>query len=419
MAFNKVLSIGNMSDCPDNFESLSVFIQKRLTTYPGPREFRALAQVVSRYEGFFEDLLPAIWKLAKDTASEISTIPMLDTPAEIRLSRKLCAGIIAHAFLCGFDERPSNDCLSGKGLPSINFDELLNGSGNVELSKIMMILAYFEKMSRRLTNNQHLGRISFSRSKATDILSTDWVNCKTPLLLPTIMPVGTSIDDSSCSLRVDFANKIIGGAAISFGCAQEEIMFCAYPEMIVARLLCPAMGDGEAIRFRGVEKFSKPEGYGFDLSYGGPYLDNTPTDNEGFLESWVVAIDAMNFRTTFNHLNAKQHSESGILRELGKAWAGFNWPESPGSIATGKWGCGEFGGDPELKCLVQWLAASRARKTMIYHPWSSDGGFSNAFLQIASKWVSAKASVGRLAKLLLNEASPRMVFNRVDGENFP
>ena len=28
-------------------------------------------------------------------------------------------------------------------------------------------------------------------------------------------------------------------------------------------------------------------------------------------------------------------------------------------IATGNWGCGAFGGDPELKAIIQWIAASQ------------------------------------------------------------
>lgn len=39
---------------------------------------------------------------------------------------------------------------------------------------------------------------------------------------------------------------------------------------------------------------------------------------------------------------------------------------SPGSgarrvVATGNWGCGAYGGDPQLKCLLQWVAASQAK----------------------------------------------------------
>jgi poly(ADP-ribose) glycohydrolase len=34
--------------------------------------------------------------------------------------------------------------------------------------------------------------------------------------------------------------------------------------------------------------------------------------------------------------------------------------EYPDAIATGNWGCGAFGGDPQLKSLLQWIAASEA-----------------------------------------------------------
>merc|ERR1712080_419472 len=38
-------------------------------------------------------------------------------------------------------------------------------------------------------------------------------------------------------------------------------------------------------------------------------------------------------------------------------------------FATGNWGCGVFGGDPQLKSLIQWLAASAMGREMVYHPF--------------------------------------------------
>lgn len=46
-------------------------------------------------------------------------------------------------------------------------------------------------------------------------------------------------------------------------------------------------------------------------------------------------------------------------RELCKAWTGFKTVEGH-IVATGHWGCGVFGGDPNIKCLVQVMAASMA-----------------------------------------------------------
>ena len=40
-------------------------------------------------------------------------------------------------------------------------------------------------------------------------------------------------------------------------------------------------------------------------------------------------------------------------------------------VATGNWGCGAFGGDPQLKSMLQWMAVSAAgRAEMIYFPFS-------------------------------------------------
>ncbi|RZR70922.1 hypothetical protein BHM03_00002331, partial [Ensete ventricosum] len=55
-----------------------------------------------------------------------------------------------------------------------------------------------------------------------------------------------------------------------------------------------------------------------------------------------------------------------LIRETNKAFCGFlhqsmykcRLKDNVG-IATGNWGCGAFGGDPEIKSIIQWLAASQ------------------------------------------------------------
>lgn len=48
-----------------------------------------------------------------------------------------------------------------------------------------------------------------------------------------------------------------------------------------------------------------------------------------------------------------------------QAYVGFHSPTpSPVAVATGKWGCGAFNGDPQLKTIIQLLAASHAGRDL-------------------------------------------------------
>merc|ERR1712039_304438 len=63
-----------------------------------------------------------------------------------------------------------------------------------------------------------------------------------------------------------------------------------------------------------------------------------------------------------------------MLRELVKASAAFQGDRLEGTakrgVATGNWGCGNFGGDPQLKFLLQWMACTVSGRDMIYFPFS-------------------------------------------------
>ena len=77
----------------------------------------------------------------------------------------------------------------------------------------------------------------------------------------------------------------------------------------------------------------------------------------------VVCIDAIPFRS-----GDKQYEPVAMLRELEKVRIGLSGVGSK-NFATGNWGCGVFGGDPKLKALIQWAAASVAHKEVHYYPF--------------------------------------------------
>uniref|UniRef100_A0A6N2K799 poly(ADP-ribose) glycohydrolase n=1 Tax=Salix viminalis TaxID=40686 RepID=A0A6N2K799_SALVM len=78
-------------------------------------------------------------------------------------------------------------------------------------------------------------------------------------------------------------------------------------------------------------------------------------------------------------------------------------------IATGNWGCGAFGGDPELKSMIQWLAASQAgRPSVLYYTF---GIKSLQNLNQVCQWIlSHEWTVGDLWNMLVEYSSQR--FNK-------
>jgi poly(ADP-ribose) glycohydrolase len=389
--------------CPESFFDLTEVIAASGARGPD-RSFERLEEAIERSPRFLQDTLPFIWQESLRAPELLPDIPLLASVGTVRLTQRQCLCISANAFLCTYTDRPSDNCLSGSKLPSINFDELYGGRGwgSVEVAKLRMIFAYFGQLRERLAAGDELSReIAFTRRGATESSVRDWEQCDKPLLKPVVHGLGESLDDAKNMFRVDFANRIIGGAAIAYGCVQEEIMFCECPEMIVSRLFCSLMRANEAIVIIGAEQFSQHSGYAGTLRYEGRYSDRTPIEN-GILSSHVVAIDALDLRSGGTEA---QYTGAMILRELTKAWAGFALPNAPSEIATGNWGCGVFGGDPELKSIIQWLACSRAGKTMNYFP------FDNARVlqqlpELAEGLISRGATVGALAKFVFRELKP-------------
>lgn len=397
-----------MTKCPPDMASLADYFAGCCISQESSNLFN-LKVVARATSDFFPELLPFLWEVAQAGETFLGDRRLLDAPCQIELSQLDCLQILANAFLCRFADRPSRNCLSGDLLPSINFDELFGGTGSqsVARSKLKMILEYFRRMRERMTTGEALFRpIRFTRGQATFAAEQDWLGCSTVLISPEIEPLGRSLDDARGAIRVDFANRIIGGAAIAYGSAQEEIMFCLNPELIAARLYFPALRDNEAIMMRGTEQFSLASGYGCELTFAGRFFDTSMHDSEGLLNSWILAVDALDFRDVDR---GSQYSKGSVLRELNKLWAGLCAMDGPPELATGHWGCGIFGGDPSLKFLIQWAAASRAGKVVRYFPYD-DGDFAAKAQHIVAKVMKETPTIAQLARRLFGRSSNAAVF---------
>ena len=173
-----------------------------------------------------------------------------------------------------------------------------------------------------------------------------------------------SMFNTEAKFCVDFANKYIGGGALSGGCVQEEILFAVEPEAIVSMFLMEVMDDNDAIRIDNLIQYSNYSGYAFSFKYE----ESAIKDEQNLIRHNIIAIDAV------CSYSGGVDRES-IKRDLIKAYIGFNLinfddkdvEKLPKTISSGNWGCGAFGGDYELKFIQQWLAATYVGVDKLYY----------------------------------------------------
>ncbi|KAL9642061.1 hypothetical protein ABK040_004110 [Willaertia magna] len=176
------------------------------------------------------------------------------------------------------------------------------------------------------------------------------------------------LQDNLNHLFVDFANRKVGGHVLEGAVAQEEIMFAEMPELFISILICEHLNDNETLLIKGIDRFSNCKGYLHSMTFE-DYKETQPI-KDGIRKNEVIAMDAL------AGIGQAQFEKQYLLREVKKAYCGFmkvddNDEHLP--IASGFWGCGVFGGDKQLKIILQWIAASLAdRPKLMIHLFSPD-----------------------------------------------
>jgi len=289
---------------------------------------------------------------------------------KVYLTKPQCACLLAHMFMC------TTSSQNNSKLPALfNFSVIFAGDNydkNIKIEKIKYMDHYFKRTLQNLPNRSLIfQRLVHQDSIHGKIDLEGWLQCTQELQNIIVSPTGT-IEGDIGAIEIDFANRLLGGATLKNASAQEQIQFMTSPELLVGILLCEEMGDKEAILMKGAEIYGKYKGYGHDWRFDGDYEDMREIINEGelrVLDRDIVAIDAINFNWEKKY---RQFSEEAVLRELNKAYVGFKGEEGDKGIVTGKWGCGIFWGDVQLKLLIQWIAASRAGREMRFYSFGED-----------------------------------------------
>lgn len=205
------------------------------------------------------------------------------------------------------------------------------------------------------------------------------------------------IESAIDEVHADFANKHLGGGVLRKGCVQEEIRFMVSPECLLAVFLCEGMNDNEAVMVRETIQFNAYSGYGSSfrcLGLSTNLLSLFDGESQTLLIDDVLCFDAI----PFGPETQKQFRLPFILRELEKCRAALGY-EGHKPFATGNWGCGVFGGDTQLKAVIQWLAASVNNKLITYFPFEDD--YTKRLPELAQKAAAHNLTVGWIFQNIL------------------
>jgi len=345
----------------------------------------------------------------------------------VDLSAEQCGCLLVHAFFCTFRDRQQPFYVDGRcSMPYFTFINLhgpLHPAMNptsvlsqVQLQKWRCFLCYFSTLAHRLAatpadpaNARH---VHFERLVAdtSELDFSTWASDESPLCAVDARPDGLIEEAGAGALQLDFANKMVGGGVLRNGCVQEEIRFLISPELVVARLLAEKLADNEALRLVGFERFSSYSGYAKTFQFAGAYHEIGTSEGAAScmpeqLYTQLAVIDATNYGRAA-HSRATQYTMDAVERELNKAFVGFSRASADSNdsslspICTGNWGCGAFGGDPQLKAVIQLLAASRARRPAMHYFTFGDAGFASSLQTLTRRLIRSGVTVGDLTRLL-------------------
>jgi len=327
---------------------------------------------------FVEEILPAALRGIADVR-RLAAEGELDL---LREGRAACVQVgrqLAHALLsCAL----FGVCKSAAGFdwPYFSMEPLWRVVDNYDVvrAKIACQLAYHHEAFRRDNFAEDSQPIRFTRKVLVDGFDEEvWLNSTTPLGEFRVIHHGANVSIGTAPnhvLRADFANASLGGGVWSRGAVQEEILFSEEPELCVGMLLAQDLGDRESLHIEHSMRYSTTIGYSATLQFAKPLH---PPESYGP----VIAMDAIEFRDSFR-ADKTQYTTHSMVRELCKSLCAFLPCESAlvggdrddaaeasliPPVATGNWGCGAFGGDPQLKALLQWLSASTACRPIDYY----------------------------------------------------
>jgi poly(ADP-ribose) glycohydrolase len=147
------------------------------------------------------------------------------------------------------------------------------------------------------------------------------------------------------------ANRFIG-----FGqsATQEEVHVGSSPEACPAVLLTPPLGDDQVLVVKGAEAMVNIVGQRRNIHVEPFPETDKPTDRSS---RTMLFMDALEIDMQPDEDGLPDLKPANLDREIRKATLAFSSSQY-GTVNCPLWGCGSFGGDPYVKVVALWCAAS-------------------------------------------------------------
>ncbi|KAG7008523.1 poly(ADP-ribose) glycohydrolase [Physcia stellaris] len=202
------------------------------------------------------------------------------------------------------------------------------------------------------------------------------------------------------------ANKDVGFGRTA---SQEEMVVGCSPELCAVVIFQPTLQDEEVLIVEGAQAMIAMTGYAREAQFG-RYLESGYDCSNWRQSYWrnrtVLFMDALELDNYDSNALIPDVLPGNVDRELRKAYTAFSslatgTQENLKSVVTGLWGCRSFGGNKEIKTLIQWAAASMAGvKLLFVCPGSDKADFKHDLEVLVNKSLECRSSVEQISKFL-------------------
>eukprot|EP00930_Biecheleria_cincta_P098982 TRINITY_DN90634_c0_g1_i1.p1 TRINITY_DN90634_c0_g1~~TRINITY_DN90634_c0_g1_i1.p1 ORF type:complete len:458 (+),score=75.14 TRINITY_DN90634_c0_g1_i1:36-1409(+) len=315
----------------------------------------------------------------------------------VSFTREQAASLICLAFLCAVPGRDHHD--ESQGFAIFSFYRLFSEEyESFKAAKIKMMLPYFQSLEGKECVSS--GPLIVSRRAVTT--APAWSENQTAL---TTLRFDwcAYMEDIGDSVQVGMSNRYPGGApggVLATGKFQEPAFFACRPEMLLANLVCAALESNEAAMVSGARQFGACSGFGVDLQSAadGP----KPADVERAITQDALIVDGLDYRKAET---PKEFSREAVDREILKLYAAFSLgatSDKP-TFVTGNWCCDAFGGDKQLKAILQLIASSSAGVSdLVLCPNAFEGDHTEQHELLPLPSFNEKLTAGQLYAMVLD-----------------